>query len=66
MSGENHETIKQDRLGDNARGKKPIIAYASGSCCSGAYWIVSACDKIMAADTAILGSIGVVFIFITS
>ena len=36
-----------------ARGKKPIIAYASGSCCSGAYWIASACDKIMAADTAI-------------
>lgn len=43
----------------NARGKKPILAYASGSCCSGAYWIASACDKIMAADTAILGSIGV-------
>lgn len=36
----------------NARGKKPILAYASGSCCSGAYWIASACDKIMAADTA--------------
>lgn len=47
----------------NARGKKPVIAYASGSCCSGAYWIASACDKIMAADTAILGSIGVVSIF---
>lgn len=46
-----------------ARGKKPIIAYASGSCCSGAYWIASACDKIMAADTAILGSIGVMSIF---
>ena len=46
-----------------ARGSKPIIAYASGSCCSGAYWIASACDKILAADTAILGSIGVVSIF---
>lgn len=46
-----------------ARGKKPIVAYASGSCCSGAYWIASACDKILAADTAILGSIGVVSIF---
>ena len=46
-----------------ARGTKPIIAYASGSCCSGAYWIASACDKILAADTAILGSIGVVSIF---
>ncbi len=47
----------------NARGTKPIIAYASGSCCSGAYWIASACDKIMATDTAILGSIGVVSIY---
>lgn len=47
----------------NARGKKPILAYASGSCCSGAYWIASACDKIMATDTAILESIGVVSIF---
>lgn len=46
-----------------ARGQKPIIAYASGACCSGAYWIASACDKIFAADTAILGSIGVVSIF---
>lgn len=43
-----------------ARGKKPIIAYASGACCSGAYWIASSCDKILATDTAILGSIGVV------
>ena len=34
-----------------ARGTKPIIAYASGACCSGAYWIASACDKILAADT---------------
>ena len=46
-----------------ARGTKPIVAYASGACCSGAYWIASACDKILAADTAILGSIGVVSIF---
>jgi signal peptide peptidase SppA len=46
-----------------ARGSKPIIAYASGSCCSGAYWIASSCDKILAADTAVLGSIGVVSIF---
>lgn len=46
-----------------ARGTKPIIAYASGACCSGAYWIASACDKILAADTAVLGSIGVVSVF---
>src|SRR5574344_913660 len=47
----------------NARGQKPIIAYASGSCCSGAYWIASACERIEASDTAILGSIGVVSIY---
>ena len=46
-----------------ARGSKPIIAYASGYCCSGAYWIASACDKIYATDTAVIGSIGVVSIF---
>ena len=46
-----------------ARGQKPIIAYASGACCSGAYWIASSCDRILVADTAILGSIGVVSIF---
>lgn len=46
-----------------ARGKKPIIAYASGACCSGAYWIASSCDKILSNDTSILGSIGVVSIY---
>lgn len=46
-----------------SRETKPIIAYASGSCCSGAYWIASACDKILVADTAVLGSIGVVSVF---
>lgn len=53
-------------LGDmifNARGQKPIIAYASGSCCSGAYWIASSCDEIKASDTAVLGSIGVVSVY---
>lgn len=44
----------------NARGTKPIIAYASGDCASGAYWIASACDHIVAGDTSSLGSIGVV------
>ena len=47
----------------NSRGKKPIMAYASGNCCSGAYWIASACDEIIVTDTAIVGSIGVVAVF---
>ena len=46
-----------------ARGKKPIIAYASGYCASGAYWIASACDSILVSDTAALGSIGVVAVY---
>ena len=43
-----------------ARGGKPITAYVSGSAASGAYWIASAADQIVADATAGLGSIGVV------
>lgn len=43
-----------------ARGKKPIIAYVSHEGASAAYWIASAADRIIAAPTSILGSIGVV------
>ena len=43
-----------------ARGGKPITAYVSGSAASGAYWIASAADQIVADATASLGSIGVV------
>jgi signal peptide peptidase SppA len=43
-----------------ARGKKPIWAYVSNEGASAAYWITSACDRVVCAPTAILGSIGVV------
>lgn len=43
-----------------ARGKKPVVAYISHLGASAAYWIPSACDEIVCADTACLGSIGVV------
>lgn len=43
-----------------ARGQKPIIAYAGHLMCSAAYWLGSACDEIVCNDTASLGSIGVV------
>ena len=46
-----------------ARGKKSIIAYASGDAASGAYWIASACDQIIASETSMLGSIGVVAVY---
>ena len=48
----------------NARGKKPIIAYADGSMTSAAYLIGSAADKVIAYDTSLVGSIGVVSIHI--
>lgn len=43
-----------------ARGKKPIIAYASGQAASAAYWIASAADKIVLSEGSEVGSIGVV------
>lgn len=42
------------------RGKKPIIAYASGDMCSAAYWIASACDEVVVSRTSLVGSVGVV------
>lgn len=41
-----------------ARGRKPLTARVGGHGCSAAYWIASACDEIVCADTAVLGSIG--------
>jgi signal peptide peptidase SppA len=43
-----------------AREKKPVVAYAAGMNTSAAYWISSAASKIVAEETALLGSIGVV------
>lgn len=47
----------------NARGKKPIKAYASGSMASAAYWIGSSADEVIVNDTAIAGSIGAMLSF---
>lgn len=41
------------------RGVKPITAYVGGMGASGAYWIAAAADRVVANQTAILGSIGV-------
>ena len=43
----------------NARGQKPIIAVANSLAASAAYWIASACDEVVAAPSATVGSIGV-------
>lgn len=42
-----------------ANATKPVWAFVSGTNASAAYWITSAADKIIAADTSIHGSIGV-------
>ncbi len=42
----------------SARGQKPIVAYISDYGASAAYWIASACERIYASDSAIVGSIG--------
>lgn len=39
---------------------KPVTAYIYGMAASAAYWIASAADEILAGDTAMTGSIGVV------
>jgi len=43
-----------------ASGKKPVVAYVEGMAASLGYLIASHCDAIVAANTASLGSVGVV------
>jgi signal peptide peptidase SppA len=43
-----------------ARAQKQINAYVDGMACSGGYWLASACDQVITAETGELGSIGVV------
>ncbi len=42
-----------------SRGRKPIIGYISGMCCSAGFWIASACDRLVADPSSMIGSIGV-------
>lgn len=42
-----------------AAAEKPVWAYVGGTGASAAYWIASAADRIITADTAMIGSIGV-------
>jgi len=47
----------------DARGQKPIVTYTGDLNASAMYWLGSASDKIFAAETARIGSIGVVAAF---
>jgi len=40
--------------------RKPVTAFVDGMAASGAYWIASAANRIVASETSLLGSIGVV------
>lgn len=42
-----------------ARDELPVRAFVSGAGASGAYWLASSAEDVVAADTALLGSIGV-------
>ena len=42
------------------RDTKPVVAFVSGLGASGAYWIAAAADRVVLADTAVVGSIGTV------
>lgn len=44
-----------------ARDQKKVVAYVGGTGASAAYWLASAASEIVISDTAMLGSIGVVF-----
>lgn len=43
-----------------ARGQKPVLAFVQGQCCSAAYYIASACDRIEATADSMVGSIGTI------
>lgn len=50
------ELAKAIRAG---KSKKPIVAYVGGSAASAGYWLTSQSTEIVIAETAVLGSIGV-------
>lgn len=42
------------------RGKKPMVAYVQGQCCSACYYIAAAADRIEATADSMIGSIGTI------
>jgi signal peptide peptidase SppA len=58
--GEADGVNELSRMIYEARGRKPVVAYVGGIAASGAYWIASAADEVVAEESALFGSIGVV------
>lgn len=48
----------------DAASKKRVVAFTSGLCCSGAYWLASQAHEILTTRTGTTGSIGVMMPFI--
>jgi signal peptide peptidase SppA len=61
--GEADGVNELSRMIYEARGRKFIVAYVGGLGASGAYWLASAADQIVAEESALLGSVGVVATF---
>lgn len=57
--GEVNGVSEMSDLVFQAREELPVAAFVGGAGNSGAFWIASAADQVVAADTALLGSIGV-------
>jgi ClpP class serine protease len=53
------ETARTLRSKAQATGKS-LVAYVDGSCCSAAYALASAADRIVASETSVVGSIGII------
>ena len=49
-----------------ARKAKPVQAYVDDLCASGAYWLASQADEIVASRDAMVGSIGVYSVYVDS
>jgi len=60
--GQVHGTAELANVIYNARGAKPIVAVANTQMCSGAYWIASSADRVVASPSSDVGSIGVIFV----
>lgn len=57
--GQVHGCGEAAKLLAEARGRKPLLAFVEGDACSAAYWLASACDEVIAAESAVLGCLGV-------
>jgi capsid assembly protease len=61
----NFDASREIRAIATAAGKR-LIAYSDAACCSAAYALACAADEIVIADTAVVGSVGVIAMLVDS